>query len=83
MEKERFEFYGYDLTEWKEKLDKDTFSEVIFDIAFAVRGRQYLEEVIEKINAENNGTEGALEINLRTFLKSKDNDSYEQKRYMN
>jgi len=82
MEKEKFEFFGYDLTEWKDKLDKHYFSEVILDIAIAFRGEELINSLIKKINDENIVNESALEINLRTFLKSRDYDSYEQKRYL-
>ena len=81
MEKEKFEFFGYDLTEWKDKLDKDYFSEVILDIAIAFKGQEFIRNLIKKIS-EGASNEGALEINLRTFLKSRDYDSYEKKRYL-
>jgi hypothetical protein len=82
MEKEKFEFFGYDLTEWKEKLDKDYFSEVILDIAIAFKGGELINSLIKKINDGNRVNESALEINLKTFLKSRDNGYYEKKRYL-
>ena len=83
MEMEKLELFGYDLTEWKEKLSKEEFSEIIVDIAIAVKGRIYIEDVINETKEKNKGIKNALEINLKTFLKSKDNDFYEKKRYMN
>ena len=83
MEKEKPEFFGYDLTEWKEKLNKYDFGEVIVDIAVAFKGEEFVNNMIKKINAENGTDESALEINLRIFLKSRDNDFYEKKRHLN
>jgi hypothetical protein len=82
MEKEKFEFYGYDLTEWKAKLDQHYFSEVIIDIAIVFKGEEFINNLIKNLNEGKIANEGALEINLRTFLKSRDYDSYEKKRYL-